>query len=179
MRGGLRPRVFLAVAIGVLVVVAGTLFYESQVVAPTATLRILVRDGPGDWLHVNVTFGKVDIHAADAANESGWISLHVASGSIDLAAPGNLTDVLALDKVAAEKYTQIRIVVMQAIGVTAAGVRVNLTIPDGGILKTATPFTLPAGGSVTVTLDFDLANSIHDVGGQWSFQPVLGAIEIS
>ncbi len=121
----------------------------------------------------------MDIHAANGTNESGWISLKVTSASIDFVALGNLTKVLALDEVAAGKYTQIRIVVTRVAGVTAGGVPVNMTIPDQGILKTATPFTLPAGGSATITLEFDLADSIHLVGGDWFFKPVLGAIQVS
>lgn len=100
-RGSLRPRVLLAIAVGVLVVVAVALFYGSQTISPTPTLKILVRDGPADWLHLNVTFGQVDIHAANETNESGWISLNVASASLDLVALGNLTKILALDEVAA------------------------------------------------------------------------------
>lgn len=67
----------------------------------------------------------------------------------------------------------------QVAGVTAGGVPVNMTIPDQGILKTTTPFTLAAGRSATLTLDFDLADSIRLIGGNWFFKPVLGAIEVS
>jgi Domain of unknown function (DUF4382) len=162
-----------------LLLTAGALVYLTPRPPTPGTVRILVRDGPIGWLHVNVTFGEVDIHPANDTNDSGWISLPINAGSIDFVELGNLTKLLSLERVAPGEYTQIRIQVATASGVTSAGMHVNMTIPDQGILKTTTPFDLSPGGTTSITLDFDLGNSIHSVGGKWIFTPVLGSIEIA
>src|SRR5213080_4007030 len=92
--------------------------------------------------------------------------------------PANLTRLLALDRAPAGKYTQLRLVVNSVEGILSDGTPVTLIVPSGE-LKTTTPFDVPGSGAVRVTLDFDLASSIHAAGGQWIFRPVLGSIQIS
>ena len=137
-----------------------------------------MRDAPVQWEHLNVVFSDIRVHRADAGNQSGWTSLPLSTTEIDFMALGNLTKVLALDRAPAGKYTQIRIVVDSVDGVLADGTSVTLLVPDRE-LKTVTPSVLPGGGSTTVTLDFDLASSIHPANGMWIFRPVLGSIQIS
>ena len=174
MRGSHRPRVIVALALGVLLLSGGSLYYLSLL--STGTLHIQVKDAPSTWLHLNITFDRIEIHRAGADNGSGWLSVSLTTRSIDFITLGNRTQVLAVDKLAAGTYSQLRIVVGQALGMTAAGARVTMVVPDQGILKTETSFTLPGGGSATMTLDFDLARSVHDVQGEWFFQPVLGSV---
>ncbi len=176
MLGSADRRVVLVLLLGVGLVLAGAFTYLS--LPGTGTLTIQVRDAPTNFSHVVVTFSEVRVHRADASNESGWVNLTLAVSTIDFMSLGNLTKVLALDKVPAGKYTQIRIVVDSASGTTAGGGSIALTIPDR-ILKTDTPFDLKAGGTTTVTLDFDLAHSIHQAGTTWIFSPVLGSIVVS
>ncbi len=176
MRGSGSARVLLVLALGVVLVVAGTLYYLA---APASgTLVIQVRDAPMDFSHLLVTFSEVRVHPANVENASRWLNLSLAATTIDFMNLANLTKVLALDRVAAGKYTQIRIVVTSASGTMMGGNSVPMTVPDG-ILKTDTPFDLKAGGVTTVTLDFDLAHSIHQAGGSWVFMPVLGSVVVS
>ena len=159
---------------GALLLAGGCVYYFTLL--STGTLHIQVKDAPSNWLHLNITFDRIEIHRAGAGNESGWLSVNLTTRSIDFIALGNLTQTLAVDKIAAGTYTQLRIVVGQALGTTAVGTRVTMVVPDQGVLKTDTPFALPGGGSATVTLDFDLARSVHEVQGEWFFQPVLGSV---
>ena len=177
MRGSGRLRVGAALTIGVALVAAGGLYYLT--LSSVGTLQIEVRDVPSSWLHLSVTFDRVEVHSAGAGNESGWMSVNLTVRSVDFLALGNLTKLLALDRIPAGTYTQLRIVVAQAVGMTDAGSRITMVIPDQGILKTDVPFTLPAGGTATLTLDFDLAHSVHQVQNEWFFQPVLGSVEVS
>lgn len=176
MRGSGSARVPLVLALGIVLVLVGTLYYLS---APASgTLVIQVRDAPMDFSRVLVTFSEVRVHPANAGSESEWLNLSLAVSTIDFMNLGNLTKVLALDKVPAGKYTQIRIVVTSASGTMVGGTSVLMTVPDG-ILKTDTPFDLKAGGVTTVTLDFDLARSIRQADGLWTFMPVLGSVVVS
>jgi len=176
MRGSGSPRVLLVLALGIVLVLVGTLYYLS--VPASGTLVIQVRDAPTDFSHLLVTFSEVRVHPANAGNESQWLNLSLAVSTIDFMNLGNLTKVLALNKVPAGKYTQIRIVVTSASGTMMGGASVPMTVA-GGILETNTPFDLKAGGVTTVTLDFDLAQSIHQASGSWVFMPVLGSVVVS
>lgn len=171
----MTPRRAFAVAVASLLVIAGIVYLSTFA---SGTIVVRVRDAPAAWQHLNVTFSDIQVHRADAGNDSGWMSLPLSTSEIDFVALGNLTKVLSLDRAPAGKYTQIRIVVDSVEGMLADGTPVSLLVPDHE-LKTVTPFDLPGGGSVTVTLDFDLASSIHAANGTWIFRPVLGSIQIS
>jgi hypothetical protein len=164
------------VIVGLVLVSAGVAVYVASTASGTLVIR--VRDAPADWAHVTVTFSQVSVHPASADNASGWIPLSLAETRIDFLALGNLTKLLALDRVASGMYTQIRIIVESVEGVPASGAPVMMSVPDG-ILKTATPFTLRGGGTTTVTLDLDLARSIQQANGVWIFTPVLGQIDVA
>src|SRR2546422_11502437 len=142
----------------------------------SGTLYIYVRDAPADWKHLTVTSSDIQARRAAAGNASGWTSLPLSSPTIDFVALGNLTKLLALDRAAAGKYTQLRLVVGAGGGVLADGTPITLIVPDG-VLKTVLPFTIPGSGAVSGTLHFGLARSIHPAGGAWIFRPVLRAIQ--
>ena len=171
----MTPRRAFAVALAGLIAIGAVAYLSSYA---TATIKIQVRGSALEWQHLNVVFSDIQVHRADAGNASGWNSLPLSTPTIDFASLGNLTQLLSLDRAAPGKYTQLRIVVSSVDGVLADGTHVTLTVPEG-VLKTATPFDLPGGSSVTITLDFDLAASIHGAGDTWIFRPVLGAVQIS
>jgi hypothetical protein len=141
----------------------------------TGTIRVFVKDAPEDWSHVNVTFSKVEIHQADAENESGWHNVTIVEGTIDLIPLTNMSELLAEYEVPVGKYTQIRIHVLSAVGVMTDGTVVNFTVPSG-VLKTNHPFNITSDDSTSLTVDIDLSKSIVNDGGEWKFKPVLGAI---
>ena len=172
----MRAREWTVVIVGLTLVGAGLGYY--LVSTATGTLAIQVRDVPADWSHVTVTFSQVSVHLANGDNESGWVFLNLTETRIDFLAPGNLTQLLALDRIAPGLYTQVRILVTSVEGVPTSGAPVMMSVPDG-LLKTTTPFTLRGGGTTTVTLDLDLARSIRQANGVWIFTPVLGQISVT
>lgn len=172
----MRARQWTVVLVGLVLVGAGLGYY--LVSTATGTLAIQVRDTPADWASVTVTFSQVAVHPATADNESGWVYLNLTETQIDFLALGNLTKLLALDRVTPGTYTQIRIVVTSVHGVPMSGAPVMMSVPDS-VLKTTTPFTLRGGGTTTVTLDLDLARSIQQANGVWIFTPVLGQVSVA
>jgi len=171
----IRPRTVFAMAVTGLLLIAGFAFLGS---VTSGTLYVYVRDAPVEWRQLNVVFSDIQVHRADAGNDSGWIHLPLSSTNIDFVALANLTRLLALDRAPAGKYTQLRLVVNSVDGVLNDGTPVTFVVPSGE-LKTTTPFEVPGSGSVRITLDFDLASSIHSAGGEWIFRPVLGSIQIT
>jgi len=170
-----KPRTVFAIAVTGLLLIAGLAFLGS---VTSGTLSVYVRDAPAEWKQLNVVFSDIEVHRANAANDSGWIYLPLFLPNIDFVALGNLPKLLALDRAPAGKYTQLHLVVNSVDGVRNDGTHVTFLIPSGE-LKTTTPFDVPGSGAVSVTLEFDLASSIHPAGGAWIFRPVLGSIQIS
>jgi hypothetical protein len=158
-----------------LLLVAGIAYLGSFA---SGTLHVYVREAPANWKHLTVVFSDIQVHRVAAGDASDWISLPLSSPAIDFAELGDLPKLLALDRVAPGKYTQLRLIVDSVTGVLADGTPVTLIVPDG-VLKMGVPFNIPGRGAVSVTLEFDLATSIHVSGGKWIFRPVLGSVQVS
>lgn len=172
----MRARAWAVVLIGLSLVAGGVGYY--LVSTASGTLAIQIRDAPAQWSSITVSFFQVGVHPANVANTSDWILLNLTETRIDFLALGNLTRLLALDRMAPGTYTQIRIVVMSVEAVPTTGTPVTMSVPDG-VLKTTTPFTVHGGGTTTVTLELDLARSIRQANGVWIFTPVLGQVDVT
>ncbi len=161
----------IIVAIALIAVVVGAILISQPA---TGTVSIYVKDDEIAWKHVNVTFSEVQIHRA-SDNNSGWQTLSIKEGAIDLVALTNVSKLLASSSVPPGEYTQIRFVVDTVTGVMLDGSNVTFTVPSGE-LKTTHPFNLTAGSTEKLTLEIDLQRSIvHNATG-WIFKPVLGAV---
>ena len=172
----MRARGLVVILVGLILIAGGVSYYLTS--TATGTLAVQIHDSPSAWSSLTVTFSQVAVHPADTGNASDWVTLHLAETRIDFLAPGNLTQLLALDLVVPGTYTQVRIVVTAVQGVLSGGSPVTLSVPNG-ILLTATPFAVHGGGTTTVSLDLDLARSIHQANGVWIFSPVLGQVTVS
>ena len=164
-----------AVAVIAVVVVASVGAYTILNSEKKGTIQVYVKDAVGPWAHVNVTFDTVKVHRANETNDSGWVSLSVKNGTLDLVQFVNISALLGEGKVAVGKYTQLRIVVVSASGVMTNGTQVNFTVPSGE-LKTTNPFNVVEDGTTKLTVDIDLEHSINYANGKWIFKPVLGSV---
>ncbi len=171
-----RARTAVVLVLGMVLVGSGAAYYV--VSTATGSLAIRIHDSPSTWSHLTVSFAEVAVHPANVTNSSQWVTLKLETTRIDFLELGNLTQLLALDRVAPGKYTQVRIIVSAAEGILSTGAPVTLSVPDG-VLRTITPFTVYGGGTTTVSLDLDLARSVHQANGVWIFSPVLGPITVS
>lgn len=172
----MSPRRGIAVAIiAVVVVIAlvGSAFLLSQ--ASTGTLSINVKDSTGDWKNVNATFSEVQVHKASGGNDSGWISLTIINGTVDLASLTNVSELLASSSITTGNYTQIRIIVSSVSGTMVNGTTVNFTVPSGELVINH-PFNITSGTEEKLTIDIDLGHSIVQNGSKWTFKPLLGAV---
>src|SRR3989441_9993236 len=145
----MRPRAVFAMAVAGLLLIGGIAFLGS---VTSGTLYVYVRDAPAEWKQLNVVFSDIQVHRANAGNESGWIHLPLSSPTIDFVALANLTRLLALDRAPAGTYTQLRLVVNSVAGILSAGTPATLSVRRAGP-KTPRPFDQPGGGAVRVTLN--------------------------
>jgi hypothetical protein len=126
-----------------------------------------------------VAFDKVSVHRDEGTGAEGeWISLPLPHKpyTIDLLqfTDGHTTSLVPPAKVDPGKYTQVRIAVTGAT-IMISGVAYAIEIPSGN-LKTDQEFefAVTGGGSVSLTVDFDLSQSIVVTGsGQFKLKPVL------
>ncbi len=162
-----------AIAIAAIVVVGGIAAYF--LLSQQGTVAVYVKDAPGSWQHVWVTFSNVQIHES-GQNNTTWKTVSTATTTVDLTALTNVSQLLGKATLSPGHYEQIRLSVVNASGVqTGSSQTVTITVPpDNGTLKVAGQFTIAAGQTTTVTIDINLSASLHDVNGTWEFTPVFG-----
>ncbi len=160
-----------AIAIAALVVAGGAaayfLLYEGSV-------AVYVKDAPGAWDHVYVTFSGVAIHESGKDNAS-WTTVSSSKTTVDLAALTSVSQLLGSVRLTPGHYEQIRLSVVNVTGVlkgTTATVDVTVP-PDNATLKLPGQFTVSSGRTTTVTVDISLDASIHPLGTTWVFEPVV------
>ena len=186
--------IFIAVAgvAGYVAVAHGSLPFASPPASAgrVGTLSVFVTDAapanvtPGNatvanvtWNHVYVTFTLLQAHEANATNESGWHNLSV-SNTVDLMSAKTASALLGSTPLPAGEYTQLRIVVEKAWGVTSDGKSYSFKVPSGD-LKTDDPFTVATGQTASLTLDVNLSHSIVWTAMGYVFTPVIGSIRSS
>jgi hypothetical protein len=111
---------------------------------------------------IYVTLTRVEIHAADAGNDSGWYAL--ASGAtVNLLAVLNVSKVLGNAPLPPGKYSEIRFFAGQAT-VKISGVNVTYTIPGEDqtgikVVITGGGFRIFGGQRLNVLLDLAFRNT--------------------
>ncbi len=141
--------------------VGGFLFYGPS----NVSLRI--KDPPpqaydSSIASIVVSFSKIEVHAANAGNDSGWHTI-VTNGSVNLLTVLNVSKVLGTASIPAGRYTEIRFFASTA-AITIAGIVVTYTIASGGTTGLKVPITgggfqVMGGLSASVQLDFAFKNS--------------------
>jgi hypothetical protein len=166
---------------------------SSSISTPQGTLRVSLTDAPAcGFDQVNVTVDRVRVHASSNANEndSGWTDLLLTAprtiNLLDLA--NGVLEELGSTPLAAGDYTQLRLVLTANSNATPMANSVRLI---GGAENTAliTPsavqsgiklvhqFSVAAGSTADVVLDFDACHSIVARGnGSYSLKPVVQVV---
>jgi len=129
------------------------------------------------WSHIYVTFTVLQAHEANATNESGWHNISV-SQTVDLLSLKTVSALLGSASLPTGEYTQLRIVVAKAWGVTSTGKTYDFTVPSGD-LRTDDPFNVTTGQTASLTLDVNLSHSVVWTANGYLFTPVIGSIQSS
>ncbi|WP_303904920.1 DUF4382 domain-containing protein [Thiohalomonas denitrificans] len=148
----------------------------------TGTVDLAVTDAPVDGATaVVVQFDRVELKPADGDS----VTFDAAGGQIDLLALQNGETVPLLEgvTVAAGRYNWMRLHVTD--GTDASYIELEdgaihpLTIPsaDQSGLKLNRGFTVPQGGGVDFTIDFDLRKSVHEDANGYKLRPTLRMVQ--
>ncbi|MFE3846338.1 DUF4382 domain-containing protein [Thermoplasmatota archaeon] len=148
----------------------------------SGVLVLQITDAPSD-LNISkalVNISTVQVHKADFGvddndSDAGWFTIVSKSQTFDLIQLIDVKEVFDEEELSAGWYTQIRLVVERAL-VTIDGVEYNLSIPSKNV-KLISPFEIVANETTTLTLDFDVHESIHKTGNdKYIMNPMIKVI---
>lgn len=114
---------------------------------------------------------KWEVLNIDTSKEYDLIAMKNAGGSLSL---------LGITDLAAGKYTQIRMYVSSAKAKTVDGQDITIEIPgQNNIVKIVQNFTVEAGKTTELTVDFDAISSVKLAGDKYMLRPVIGKMLIN
>lgn len=165
-------------------VAMGTFLYLGARPSGTGSLAVAVHDAPcSDCSHVWVTFTSVAVHESNSSG-SGWTTLNVTGTTIDLAALNGtaMAKVIGVLSLPAGHYEQIRLSVTKVLVDFVGGTSATAQIPNSTVDVNGA-FSLASGSTTTVSIDIDLASSLHLSGGVGGagvvFTPNIGSVVVS
>lgn len=132
---------------------------------------------------IYVTFDEVSAHLSGGGNtdleddeaEGSWIVISDAIQTVDLLGLESGAEVLGLAELAEGHYSQLRLHILDA-AIVIGGETYPMTIPSGSAsgLKIKSDLDLVADTATTVTLGFDVADSVSWNNGQgYMMSPVI------
>lgn len=145
----------------------------------TGTLVMQITDAPGD-LNVSsavVTISSIEVHLGAGGNNStvGWYTVVEGPLIYDLVAIRDVKELMGSEDLSSGIYTQIRLHIDEAKA-TIDGIEYDLTVPSSSI-KLVSGFWINESQTTTLTLDFDVNESIHKTGNDnYIFQPTIKVI---
>ena len=142
----------ILILIIVLVVSSGCIYEEGS-----GVLVLQITDAPPDLdiTKALVNISNIEVHLI----ATGWFTVIEKSQSFDLIAIKNVKEFLGSINLSVGRYTQISLQIDSAL-VTIDGVDYDLKIPSKTI-KLISPFSIYANKTTTLTLDFDVQESVH------------------
>lgn len=143
-------------------------------------LKITMVDAPAVYEEVNIIVTRVEVHKADAGQNSGWFVINNNAATYDLLTLRNGASVILGDNsLDAGHYSQIRLIIGTGSNVVVNGITYPLEIPSGeqtGV-KLNHQFEIQSGIIYELLLDFDADRSIVLTGnGQYKLKPVIRLI---
>lgn len=174
--------------VAVAAIVAGSLFMFgvfSPGAAGRGQLAVAVHDAPcSQCTHVWVTFDAAQVHQSNTSG-SGWMALNVTTTTVDLMALNGtaFAKVVGIGTLKAGQYEMIRLNISKVVVGLSNGTVVNASLPAVSSADIHGAFNVTAGATTTVSVDIDLASSLHvtTLGGNVMavFTPNIGAVQVS
>ena len=184
---GIVPTAVLAIVVVIAIVaVAGYLVTKpagtyAPALSPTPPLNygvfyFAVTDRPnaiGDFAALNVTVSKIGVHSAKDNLENIWLEFTPSTSTFDLVTlQGDNIQTLVSTFLPIGKYTQVRLIVVNAVGILKTGGTENVTVPSGE-LKLVQSFQIEE--NKTTTFVFDL-NVVKTGDNAYMLTPVAGKV---
>jgi len=149
----------------------------------TGSLKLQVTDKP-DELNITeafVTVSNIQVHKAlaneseNATTEESWFTVINETKTFDLVAIQGQKMDLGTETLGVGRYTQVRLQVIDA-KIKINGTEYNLTVPSEKI-KLIKGFNIEENKTTTLTLDFNLNESVIKAGEKYNFKPTIKIIQ--
>lgn len=150
-----RTTILAVVIVIAIIVVVGVFVYLSY---GSGTLQITMTDPPLDWgvaTQVYINCSAIEVHRADAGNESGWFTVIDSSGWINLTQTIDVNKTLGSKSLQAGTYNLIRFKDAEAI-VTVSDVNYSATIPSDNLQVAITQGGVKVNAGQTSNLFIEL-----------------------
>ncbi len=145
-------------------------------------LAVLVHDAPcPNCSHVWVTFQSVAVHASNSTG-GGWTTLNVSGTTLDLLALNGtaLAKEIGVTTLKAGHYEQVRLSVVNVTVELSNGTTLVALVPAANTANFNGQFNITSGATTTISVDIDLASSLHVVmvgpEVRATFTPNIGSI---
>lgn len=150
----------------------------------SGTLAVAVHDAPcTNCSHVWMTFQTGAVHESNSSG-NGWMALNVTPATVDLMALNGtaFAKVIGVASLSTGHYEMIRLNVSQVVVGLDDGTNVTATLASSQAFVHG-QFVVATGMTTTVSVDIDLASSLHlvTVGGtvEAIFTPDIGAVTVT
>lgn len=162
----------------VIMVLIGVSTFSGCIRSGTGQLILNITDDPGlNITKAVVNISQVMVHRSATVNNTtaGWELIVNESQAFDLISLQNVTKFFGSVNLSAGMYTQIRLLVESCV-ITINGTEYDCVVPSDKI-KLNTPFLLMPDQTITLTMDFDVQESVHETGnGKYTLNPVIKII---
>lgn len=164
---------------------------------PPATESATPQSGKVELTSLKVKVAKVDLHLATqsvvasgvspestkSANKAidRWETLRLNANTtvdlMDLRNKGGALNSLGITYLAAGRYTEIRLFITKATGVTKDGTSVDIEIPGKtGLIKLVKSFNVSTTGTLKLIIDFDAPSMVIKAGDMYQLRPVVAKV---
>ncbi len=170
----MKGRTRAAVVIAAVALVAVGLFGAYFVIPSQGTAAIYMKDPvAAGWSALFINISSVSIHNSTGAGDGGYSATFATPLEVNLVQAATTSKFLADLHLPAGHYQMIRFTVFDASGVyQGKHYSLSLVLSTVGV---AGQFTVPSRGTVSITLDFDSASSIHGTPASgFTLNPVVG-----
>jgi len=146
----------VVVIVAVVVVIVGAFAYMTY---GPGTLQILITDPPSRWgsaSQIYINYSAIEMHRANAGNDSGWFTIVDSSAWINLTQTLDVNETIGSKSLQAGKYNLMRFNIFEAV-VTVANVNYTATVPSGKlqIAITQSGITINAGQTASLLIELN------------------------
>lgn len=141
------------------------------------TFKVRMTDGPGDYAQLNVQVTSVDIYSAN----QGWVNLSSQTQSVNVLSltNGAELELASASQVNAGVYSKLRITFASQASIVLVGGGSSISLNwTGGTQQVEIVINEEVSGSsgANVLVDFNVAESVTEVGGIFNLNPVISVI---
>jgi hypothetical protein len=168
------------ILLAIFIIISSISIFSGCVQEGEGTLILQITDYPDlNITEALVTMNNVSVHYVGIGQNgsvSEWITIVDEQKTFDLVALQDVKEIFDTEILQAGWYTQIRLHVDSAL-VTIDGIQYDLEIPSKTV-KLIKPFKIEDGQTTTLTLDFDVHESVHKTGSDnYILRPTIKVIE--